>query len=150
EQIAAEGHDAADAHGVAVDGADERLGKVAEDFEGAAAALGDALDEVGRRRHRVRARILEVRAGRERAARVVARQDRAADLVVVLHGGEVAREALVEIGAPRVARLGTAQGDDADGSAPLERDGHAGLLPPRVSLEPPVPVAALWLSTDAG
>src|SRR5439155_10268783 len=119
--------------------------------EGASAALGDAFDEVSRRLHGVGSEILEVRARGERAARVVTRQDRAADLVVVLHGGEMARETLVEIGAPRVARLGTTQGDDADGSAPLERDGHACLLPPRDRLEPPsVSVAVLRLSTEGG
>src|SRR5262249_58693737 len=37
-------------------------------------------------------------------------------------------DAFVEVGAPRVTRLGTTQGDDADRVAPFERDGHAFLL----------------------
>src|SRR5438445_5889026 len=104
------------------------LGKSAEDLEGAAATLGDALDEVRGRLHRVRPGILEIRAGRESPTRVVSRQDGAADRVVVLHRREVPRDALVEIGAPRVASLGTTQGDDADRVAPLECDGHDRLL----------------------
>src|SRR5207253_5477764 len=137
QQVATEGNAAADTHGVSVDGADDRLGKAAEDLEGAAATLGDALDEVRGRLHRVRPGILEIRAGRERPARVVSRQDGAADRVVVLHRREVPRDALVEIGAPRVASLGTTQGDDADRVAPLECDGHAGLLNAEGRLEWP-------------
>src|SRR5207245_11432061 len=70
-------------------------------------------------------------------ARVVSRQDGAADRVVVLHRREVPRDALVEISAPRVASLGTTQGDDADRVAPLECDGHAGLLHAEGRLEYP-------------
>jgi hypothetical protein len=129
EQIAAEGHDAADPDGVAVDGADQGLGKIPQDLEGAVPSLGQAFDESGRRGHGVRLRILQVGPGREGAARLVAGEHGAADLVVVFHGGEVSGDALVEVGAPGIAGLRAAQGDDADVAALLEDNGHGDVLP---------------------
>src|SRR5262249_44286416 len=64
----------------------------------------------------------------ECAAAVIAGQHRTANLVVVLHVGEAAREPLVEIGAPRVARLRAAQRDDPDAISLLIDDGHVSLL----------------------
>ena len=78
--------------------------------------------------HGVRLRVLQVGAGREGAAALVAGEDGAADLVVVLHGVEVARQPLVEVRAPRVAGRGPAQRDDADVIALLVHDGHVGVL----------------------
>src|SRR2546427_10037154 len=120
QDVAGEGHDAADPDGVAVDGADEGLREVRENLERPGPALGDALDELRGGVHRVRARVLQVRAGREGAARLVARQDGAPDRVVVVHGGDAASDALVEVGAPRIARFGATQRDDADLVATLE------------------------------
>src|SRR5438093_1390705 len=128
QQIAAEGHDAADPDGVSVDGADQRLRKIPEHLERAIPSPGDAPDEVRGGLHGVGLRILQVRPGGEGAAGLVAGEDGAADLVVVLHGGEVAGESLVEVGAPRVARPGSAEGDDTDVIAFLVGDGHGDVL----------------------
>src|SRR4029450_10435151 len=115
-------------HRVAVHRADERLGKGAEDLEGAVPALGQALDEVRGRRHRVGLRILQVGAGGEGAAGLIAREDGAAGLVVVLPRGEVPGDPLVEVRTPGIARLRAAQGDDPDVAALLIGDGHGVVL----------------------
>ena len=52
----------------------------------------------------MRLRVLQVRAGREGPTRLVPGEDGAVNLVVRLHGGEVAEETLVEVGAPGIAR----------------------------------------------
>src|SRR5947199_9755230 len=95
-------------------------------------ALGDALDERRARVRRVRLRIFQVGAGRERAAALVTGEDDAANGVVVLHRLEVAPEPLVEVRAPRVAGRRTTERDDADVIALLVRDGHV-----RCPLSPP-------------
>jgi len=108
--------------------ADEGLGEIAQDLECAIPPLRQALDELRRRPHRVRLRIFQIGARREGAARLVAGEDGAVDLVVVLHRGEVAGDTLVEVGAPRISRLRAAERDDADMTACLVGDGHGGLL----------------------
>ena len=81
------------------------LGKLPRISNARSRRLGMLLMKLRGRGHGVGLRILQVGAGREGAAALVAGEDGAADLVVVLHGREVAREALVEVGAPRVAGL---------------------------------------------
>src|SRR5438093_674320 len=103
-------------------------GLLPEPLERAIPSPGDALDEVRGGLHGVGLRILQVRPGGEGAAGLVAGEDGAADLVVVLHGGEVAGESLVEVGAPRVARPGSAESDDTDVIAFLVGDGHGDVL----------------------
>jgi len=72
----------------------------------------------------MRLRVLQVRAGREGPTRLVPGEDGAVNLVVRLHGGEVADETLVEVGAPGIAGPRAAERDEADGGALLIDDGH--------------------------
>src|SRR5207249_3961490 len=108
---------------------------IAEHLERAVLPLRDALDQLRRRVHRVRLRIFQVGAGRERATALVAGEDGAPDVVVLLHGVEVTLDPLVEVGAPGVARRRAAERDDADVIALLVLDRHVGVLsgPPRAT-----------------
>src|SRR5262249_11894796 len=99
-----------------------------EDLERPVLPLRDTPDELAGRLHGVGLGILEVGPGRECPARLVTGEDGTAHVVVLLHGREVPGDALVEVGAPGVAGLGAAQGEDADAVALLVRDGHDGVL----------------------
>src|SRR5207249_852009 len=98
---------------------------IAEHLERAVLPLRDALDQLRRRVHRVRLRIFQVGAGRERATALVAGEDGAPDVVVLLHGVEVTLDPLVEVGAPGVTRRRAAERDDPDVIALLVLDRHA-------------------------
>ena len=113
QQVTAEGDDAPDAYGMAIDGTDERLGEVREYFKGTVLALGNALNELCGGTERMRMGIFRL-APAEKARLVIAREHHAADIVVVFHVGKVARNTLVKVVPPGVACFRSTQGDDAD------------------------------------
>ena len=78
--------------------------------------------------HRVGARVLQVGAGAERAAPVVAGQDDAADVGIGLQFRQALAQAGLEFLAPGVARLGAAQRQDGDGTVAFAEQGHGGFL----------------------
>ena len=128
DQIAAIGHDAADADGIAVDRGDDGLGELAQHLTGRAVPLRQALDEFHHRGLGMGTRVLEIGAGRECAARLVAGQHGESDFGIGLHRVAMSGYFLVEILAPGVARLGPAQGEPTDVAAFFIEDRHRKLL----------------------
>ena len=129
DHVAAIGDDAADADGVAVHRGDDRLGEVGQHRQRMrAAAVRQVLDERGDRVHRVGARVLQVGAGTERAAPVVAGQDDAADVGIGLQFRQALAQAGLEFLAPGVAGLGPAQRQDGDGTVAFAEQRHRGFL----------------------
>src|SRR6185437_10216897 len=79
DQVAAESEDAADADRVTVDGGDDRLGELGDQNDRTrTAAAQQSLDKIRDRTFGMSAGILEVGAGAERAAAIVAGEDDAA------------------------------------------------------------------------
>ena len=98
-----------------------------------AATVRQVLDERGDRIHRVRARVLQIGAGTERAALVVTGDDDAADVGVGFQFRQALAQACLELLAPGVACLGAAERQDGDGTASFAEQRHSCFLlaPPR-------------------
>ena len=125
DQIAAIGHDAADPDGIAIDGGDEGFGEIRQQVHRLMPTpLRQGLDRLGDRVAGMRLRVLQIGAGAERAARLVAGQDDAADLVVIFDLRQQLLQRRVVILTPSVARLRPRQGQDRDSAAFLVQQGH--------------------------
>ena len=74
------------------------------------------------------ARVLQVRAGAERAALVVAGEDDAADVRIGLQLRQALAQSGLEFLAPGVARLRAAERQDGDGTAAFAEQGHGWFL----------------------
>ena len=81
--------------------------------------MRNAGDERAGRRDGMDRRIRKVRASRESAALLIARQDDAAYVVILLELGQLGLEALVEVLIPGVAGTGAAQRQNRDVTANL-------------------------------
>jgi hypothetical protein len=126
DQIAAIRHDAADADRNAVHRGDDRLGKLSQHLAGGPPAMRQAFDEGGHRALAMGARVLQIGAGRERAACLVAGQHRNPDLAILRHFGAARRDLLVKILAPAIARLGSAEDQPANTVALFVEHRHRG------------------------
>jgi hypothetical protein len=111
DEIATICHDATDADGVTIYRRNDRLGEVCQHRQRMRApAVRQVLDERSDRVHRMSARVLQVGAGTERAAFVVAGQDDATDGGIGFEFRQSLAQAGLEFLAPGVACLGPAQG----------------------------------------
>ena len=128
DQVAAEGQDAADPDGVAVDRGDDRLREVHEDVERKALPLRQILDELRDRRHCVGVRVLQVGPGGEGAPVLVAGHHHRAHAVIVRPAGKALGNAVIEVLPPGVAGLGAAERHRDDMAVLLGQKGHAGRL----------------------
>src|SRR5712692_1238295 len=114
-QVATQGNDTADADGITVDRGHDRLGEIRQHHDRTETpALGDSFDEMGNRTFRVRSWIFEIGAGAEGAAVIVARQDDAADVAIVLEFGKALLEYRGKLVAPGVASFRPAQSQNSD------------------------------------
>ena len=97
-----------------------------------AATVRQVLYERGDRIHRVRAWILQIRAGTERAALIVTGDDDAADIGVCFQLRQALAQSDLELLAPGVACLGATERQDGDGTASFAEQRHSCfLLTPR-------------------